>query len=337
MEHNLIMEKQAIGRVTSESKEIYTVKSGIFEYKAKVTGKQIFKASSREDFPAVGDLVEIKILDEGQALIQKILPRKTVLRKKYNGKEDTQIIGTNIDAAFIVESVDRDFSLNRLERYIVLLNEGNIQPIIILNKIDLISPEELKDKIAQINRRFKDIEVISTSIIYDNGIKVIEETIKKDQTYCFLGSSGVGKSSLINKLLKKSTIKTTEISDYSGRGKHTTTSRQMYFLSNNGVVIDNPGMREIGLTESNSAITNVFNDIESLSKKCKFTDCTHIHEPGCAILEALKGKKLDEDKYQNYLKLKKESNFYALTAIDKRQKDRKFGKFIKKALEELDN
>jgi ribosome biogenesis GTPase len=150
-----------------------------------------------------------------------------------------------------------------------------------------------------------------------------------------MGSSGVGKSSLINKLLGKSIIKTKEISTSTNKGKHTTTTREMYFLENGGIVIDNPGTREVGIADSNSGIDNVFDEIIALSKNCKYTDCTHTHESGCAVIEAVETKKLNKDKYLNYIKLKKESEYYEMNDIEKKEKDRKFGKFIKKAKDQL--
>jgi ribosome biogenesis GTPase len=320
-----------IARVVAEHKEAYSVKTANAEYLAKITGKRVFNATSREDYPAVGDWVAITVVDKKRAVIQGILPRKTILRKKYSDKEKTQVIAANIDVAFIVESVDRDYNLNRLERHVVLANEGKIRPAVLLNKIDLISQEELEVKINQIQERFPTIDVIPTSIITEEGLDALTGYIESGKTYCFLGSSGVGKSSLINRLLGGHTIKVSEISKYTGRGKHTTTGRQVYFLDNGGLVVDNPGMREVGMTDSQAGIEDVFGEIAALSQDCKFNDCTHTHEHGCAVLEAIKGGELDENKYLNYLKLKKEAEHYKMTDLEKRKKDRQFGKFIKKA------
>jgi ribosome biogenesis GTPase len=325
----------SIARVVAEHKEIYRVRSANGEYSARITGKQMFNAVKREDYPAVGDWVIITELDKERAVIHKILPRKTILKKKYSNKQDVQIIATNIDTAFVVESLDRDYNLNRFERYFVLANEGGIKPAIILNKVDLVSEIELNKKIDQIKNRFDNIDIISTSVITERGLNESVNYIAKGKTYCFLGSSGVGKSSLINKLLKRDEIKTREISDSTGKGKHTTTVREMYFLENGGIVIDNPGTREVGIADAGTGIENVFDEITFLSKECKYTNCTHMHEPGCAILKAVEDKKLDENKYQNYIKLRKENEYYELTSLDKREKDRKFGKFIKKALNQL--
>lgn len=329
------LKDSSLARVVAEHKEVYRVKNAGGEFLAKITGKQIFHATKREDFPAVGDWVAISDLGDGKAVIQQILPRKTMLKKKYSDKQDAQIIAANIDAAFIIESLDRDYSLNRFERYLVLANTGGIKPTVVLNKADLISETELSQKIEQIKNRFDDVDVIATSAVTERGLRELTDYIVKGKTYCFLGSSGVGKSSLINKLLKQNATKTQEISGQSGRGKHTTTVREMYFLENGGIVIDNPGMREVGMAEADAGLQNVFDEITVLSEECKYADCTHLHEPGCAILKAVTAGNLDEEKYQNYIRLKKENQFYEMTDTEKREKERKFGKFLKKAKDQL--
>jgi len=331
----LKLENFSVARVIAEYKGAYKVKNEKGEYLAKITGKQMFDALTREDYPAVGDWVAITELDAERAVIQAVLPRKTIIKRKYSNKNETQIIATNIDVAFVIESVGRDYNLNRFERYFAIANNGGVKPAIILNKTDLISKEELDLKLAEINSRFNDIDVILTSAVTDEGLNKLKNYILKGKTYCFLGSSGVGKSSLINKLLGKNIIKTENISISTGRGKHATTGRQMYFLENKGIVIDNPGMREVGMTDNKAGINNLFDEINVLAEKCKYADCKHIHENGCEVLVALKSGKLNKDKYSNYIILKKESEHYEMTELEKRKKDQKFGKFIKTAKKEL--
>jgi ribosome biogenesis GTPase len=328
-------------RVTAQHKGGYRVKNASGEYLARITGKQMFTATAKEDFPAVGDWVALSEVDQNQAMIHKILPRKTLLKRtsgdkdRFGEKKETQIIAANIDVALVIESVDRDYSLNRIERYFALASSGGIQGAVILNKIDLLSKEELALKISEIKSRLADATIIATSTLTDEGLAELKKFITKGKTYCFLGSSGVGKSSLINKLLGEALIKTENIGVRSGRGKHATTTREMYFLAGGGIVIDNPGVREVGMTDASAGVRDIFEEITVLAQKCKFVDCTHLHEPGCAVLLAVDAGQLDEGRYANYISLKKETEHNNLTGIEKKEKNRQFGKFIKSAKKEL--
>lgn len=324
-------------RIIAENRGMYKVKDGQGEYLARVTGKQIFKAESREDFPAVGDWVLVSVSDFGEMTIRYILPRKTIIKRKVGVRNEIKIIAANIDVGFVVESVNRDFSLNRIERYFSLLKNENIKPVIVINKIDLISEEELDLKLKLIKERFAGVEIILSSSLNSIGIKEMRDLIVGGWTYCFLGSSGVGKSTLINCLLDEKRIITQEISTHSDRGKHTTTKREMYFLKNGGIVIDTPGIREVGMADTNRGIEDVFFEISNLAQRCKFIDCTHLHEPGCAVLGAVADGSLDKDKYANFVSLKKETEHYELSNFKKREKDRKFGKVIKKIKKDFKN
>lgn len=331
----------SVARVIAEYKEAYRVKNVDGEFLAKITGKQIFTATGREDYPAVGDWVSITEADKEHAVINEILPRQTIIKRRFGNKNkigeknDVQIIATNIDVGFVIESVDRDYSLNRFERYFAILEDGGVRGVIILNKIDLLTEEEIENKINELRDRFNGIDIILTSTINSNGLEELKNYIEKGKTYCFLGSSGVGKSSLINKLIGEEIIETSDISSFSDRGKHTTTGRQMYFLDNGGMVIDNPGIREVGMTNVAHGIDDFFDEISTLGDKCKYIDCTHTHEPGCVVLEAVKSGKINEDKYSNYTNLKKEAEYYTMNDSQKRDKDKSFGKFIKKAKKEI--
>ena len=206
-------------RIIAEHKEMYVLRNEISELSAKITGKMMFTALSREDYPAVGDWVLITVLDDNQAIIREILPRKTVLKRKSVDNSDIQIIASNIDTAFIIQSPDRDYNLNRFERYITLAESESIQPIIILNKIDLISESDLDIRLLEINNRFNNIEIHTTSTVNGKGITGLIQNIKQGLTYCFLGSSGVGKSSIINMILGNNLIKTAETSSSTNRGR----------------------------------------------------------------------------------------------------------------------
>jgi ribosome biogenesis GTPase len=330
-----------VARVVSESRGAYKVRNERGEYLAKITGKQMFNAASREDYPAVGDWVAIEETSEGVAVIRGIIPRATIFKRKigdknrFGEKDSVQVIATNIDVAFVVESVDRDFNLNRLERYFAIAEAGGVRPVVVLNKVDLISAEDLAKKTLEFEKRFPKVDVVLTSTLSGEGLSSLRGHLEAGKTYCFLGSSGVGKSSLINKLFNEDLIKTGEVSLYSDRGRHTTTSRQMYFLNSGAIVIDNPGIREVGMTDVSSGVESVFDEILVLAKKCKYSDCAHVNEPGCAVLRAVKSGKLNEQKYSNYLNLKKETGYYELNDFEKREKDRRFGKMVKKAKKQL--
>ena len=332
----------SIARVIAEHRGVYKVMNQHGTFSAKITGKQMFNASSREDYPVVGDWVSITELPNSQAVIRGIFPRKTVMRRKAGdenragNKIDIQIIGANIDVVYVIESVDRDYNLNRFERYFVLARDGGVKPVIVLNKIDLISKKDLDTKLQELRLRFCDVPIFTTSTVDDKGIDELKNYMLPRHTYCFLGSSGVGKSSLINTLIgEQGSIKTGNVSKYSGRGMHTTTSREMYFLKNGSIVIDNPGIREVGVAIAKETLENLFDEIIALEHSCKYADCTHVHEPGCAVLSALQSGQIDEKKYKNYITLKKEAAHHEMSELEKKKKERQFGKFVNKVKKDL--
>jgi ribosome biogenesis GTPase len=337
---DLAEEDLSVARVFSEHRGAYEIMGEDGVFMAKVTGKHMFDATGREDYPAVGDWVCVRILGAGQAIIHHILPRRTVIKRRYGDKDkignktDVQIIGANIDTAFIVESVSRDFNLNRFERYLSIIGNQGIEPIIIINKIDLISVEDLEELLTRIRSRFEDnFPIISMSTVSGEGLDTLESFLVKGKTYCFLGSSGVGKSSLINKLIGRESIAISDVSSYSDRGKHTTTSRDMYILEGGAIVMDNPGIREVGITGDLGEM--VFDDIPDLATKCRYSDCTHVNEPGCEVLKALEEGRIDRGRYDNYIRLRAESDYYQMSDYEKREKDRSFGKMVNKVKKDM--
>lgn len=319
-----------IGRVISEQKERYIVSTNIGDFDSEITGNMRFSAESREDYPAVGDWVAITTYDNDFAIIHSILPRNSIIKRQAIGKYgEIQIIATNIDYALIVQSINRDFNINRLERYLTICNDSKVQPVIILTKIDLIDELQLNDILNSLDERIKGIPVIPISNESHYGYEKLKEYIKKGKTYCLLGSSGVGKSTLLNNISGRKIMKTDSISSSTNKGKHVTTYRELFVLEDGGIIIDNPGMREVGITDGENGLEITFDVISKLSQLCKFKDCTHIHEIGCAVLEAVKNEEIDKASYENYLKMKKEKEYFESTIEEKRKKDKDFGKMLK--------
>ena len=321
-----------VARVITEHKERYVVKNETGDFEAELIGNLRFTAQDRSDFPAVGDWVAISEYDSNKALIHHVFPRTSIIERQAVGKHgQTQIIATNIDVGFIVQSVNRDFNSNRLERYLTICNASKVTPIIILTKIDLISESELEQLLQNVSERIKNVEIIAISNETSEGIESVKSHIKAGKTYCLLGSSGVGKSTLINSISEKEVMKTGAISESIDRGKHVTTHRELIVLENGGIIIDNPGMREVGITESADGLNTTFETIFELATQCRFSDCTHIHEKGCAILEAIELGEIDEGSYNNYIRLEREQQFFESSAQDKKKKDKNLGKLIKSA------
>jgi len=319
-----------VGRVVSEHKERYVIKTTETEYDGEIIGNLRFSAHNRSDFPAVGDWVAISEYDENKALIHSVFPRKSIIERQAVGKEgEKQIIATNIDYAFIVQAVDRDFNINRIERYLTICHTSKVIPIIILNKIDLINDTELTKLVSKVQERIKQVSVITISNETLNGIEKLKENLMKGKTYCLLGSSGVGKSTLLNNLSGKQLMKTNAISTSTNKGRHVTSHRELLVLENGGILIDNPGMREVGITDSTSGLEITFETIVRLSKDCKFKDCTHITETDCAVIAAVKSGEIDGLSYENYLKMDREKEHFESTVAEKRKKDKDFGKMVK--------
>jgi ribosome biogenesis GTPase / thiamine phosphate phosphatase len=319
-----------LGRVTQEHRERYIVSTGENEYDAEITGNLRFSANSRADFPSVGDWVAMTIYDSDLAIIHKILPRKSVLERQAVGKfGEKQIISANIDVAFIIQSIDNNFNINRLERYLTICYSANIEPVVVISKIDLSTDNDILNASKKLEIREKKVKYILLSNVTQQGLDQILEVLQKGKSYCVVGSSGVGKSTLINNLLKKNILKTGQISQSTNKGRHITEHRELFVLGNGGIIIDTPGMKELGMTDNMEGIKTTFQEIFDLSLRCKFTDCEHMDETGCAVIKALNNGIIDKDSLDNFIKIQSEQQRFQTTLVEKHKKDKAFGKMLK--------
>jgi ribosome biogenesis GTPase / thiamine phosphate phosphatase len=322
-----------VARVVSVHKDSYVITKGFEEVFAELSGHLSYTANSVSDLPTTGDWVYADFYDDTHAIIHDVFSRKTLLKRKTSGKlVDVQLIAANIDVAFIIQSVDYNFNLSRLERYLVMVHEGEITPVVLLSKCDLIprnEVNEIKESVLSVAPR---TTVIAYSNLSGENIDAIKNSLSPGHTYCLLGSSGVGKTTLLNSILGNERFATQSVSKKDNKGRHTTTSRELIQLGNGAMLIDTPGMRELGNMSVDSGIEETFSEILELSQSCKFNNCSHTNEKGCAILAAIKEGELSEQRYINYIKMKNESAFNEMSYFEKRKKDKDFGKLIKSTL-----
>lgn len=320
-----------IARITAVHRNNFTVRSEKGEMSAELSGKFLYAVDSSIDMPTVGDWVQIQCYDnDSLAIINNLFPRKSLLKRKSAGKNiEFQLLAVNVDTAFIIQSADRNFNVNRFERYLVLVKEADIKPVFLLSKSDLTSAEHISEMTKQIEKIDPDCRFIAFSNENGSGLDQIRGSLIHSKTYCLLGSSGVGKSTLLNNLIGDETQKVDVVRERDNRGKHTTTSRQLFMLDNGSMFIDTPGMREMGNFDVDEGISETFVDIVELSKNCLFSDCKHTGINGCAVLEAINNGELDEARFENYLKIKKESDYYEMSYLEKRRKDKSLGKMYK--------
>ena len=327
-----------IARVVAVHKDMYVVTKGGEDISAEITGKLMYASDSAVDLPTTGDWVYVDFPgNDNRAIIHDVADRKTVIKRKKSGKtSDYQLIAANIDVAFIVQAADLDSNLSRLERYLVMINENNIKPVILLSKCDLKSKQEVNEIIEGIATVASQEMVLPFSNKDGMNIDTIKGLLFYGQTYCLLGSSGVGKTTLLNNIIGSARFKTQPVREQDNKGRHTTTRRELIQLDNGAMIVDTPGMRELGNISVDFGIEETFTDIVELSLQCKYRNCRHETEKECALLAALNEGELSEKRYQNYLKMVKESKFNEMSNHGKRKKDKNIGKLIKSAIKKKD-
>jgi len=323
-----------IARISSVNRNSFLVRNESFEVFAELVGSLAFNIESPLDMPTVGDWVAVQYHnDDTFAIIHGVFPRQSMLRRKTPFKKvDFQLIAANIDAALIIQAIDFDFNLRRLERYLVMVEDGKIEPIVLLTKSDLVSPEEVQQRIDEIQQSHLYCPVYPLSNLTGSGLEQIRQLLQPAKTYCLLGSSGVGKSTLINNLIGRDRFETNTVRDKDGKGRHTTTRRQLIVLDEGAMLIDTPGMRELANIGAEEGIDEVFSDLQELAQQCRFSDCTHTREKGCALLAAVEKGEVSEERYRSYLKLLNESSLYEMSYQERRQKEKAFGKRVKEAM-----
>ncbi|HEY6168014.1 MAG TPA: ribosome small subunit-dependent GTPase A [Verrucomicrobiae bacterium] len=311
-------------RVAVEDKHFFRVWTTDAELSAQVTGKLLHEARrDKTKLPKVGDWVAVKLVpNEEKAMIQAILPRRTQLSRKMTGREtEEQILATNIDVAFVVNAADASFNPARLERMLVMAHESGARAVVVLNKIDLC--DDLDAKLAEATRVSGDSPVLAACALTGGGVKKLGELIKPGETVVFIGTSGVGKSSLINRLYGEDIQATLEVRANDAKGRHATSWREMIFLPQGGVVIDTPGMREFHIWLAGEGLNDAFPDVEALAARCHFRDCTHTREKKCAVLDALATGALAQERYESFLKLRRELAYLHNAEAQRSWQDRK--------------
>ena len=325
-----------VARVVAVDREQLLLIDETGPFRAKPTGSYRYRHDLSQDFPCVGDWVCVeKQPGDAPGSIHSLLERKTVLRRRSAGDAiEYQMIAANVDCVIVVQSCHFDFNLSRLERYLVMVRDGGAEPYVLLTKTDLVGPAVVDSQLSEIRAAGITVRVSALSNITQEGVEDLERLLLPGKTYCFVGSSGVGKSTLINRLVGRDVLATKAVSG-TGEGRHTTVRRELLLLEGGALVIDNPGMREFGVLGAEEGISDSFGDITSLASNCRYRDCTHVNEPGCAVREAVQAGEIKQEHYEHYLALRKESEYYDLSYAEKRKKDRDFGRYIKSAKKDL--
>lgn len=319
-------------RVLSQEKGFYRVVTDNGEKLAEVSGKFRFQTTVPSEYPVVGDFVLVNWNESGNsAIIESLLPRKSAFIRKAAGEsQQEQVVAANVDTVFLCMALNNDFNLRRLERYISIAWNSGAMPVVVLTKSDLC--DDLENKLSEVSSIAFGIDILVTTSMEEDGYKELLPFISEGKTIAIIGSSGVGKSTMINRLLGKEYLKTNGLRN-DDKGRHTTTRRELFLLPSGGMVIDTPGMREFGMWDNDTGIERTFTDIEELASQCKFRNCTHTNEPGCAIRSALAMGELQIDRWQSYQKLKAENDYIEdkeSYMIAKGKREKEISKLIKK-------
>ena len=311
------------GRVFLQHNRIYTLYTAAGETEAETTGRLRYLARGAEDLPAVGDWVVMRrTAREGKAKIHELLPRRSKFSRKAAGREtEEQVVAANVDTVFLVTGLDRDFNPRRVERYLIMAWESGAEPVVVLNKADLVEDAEARRE--EIGRVAPGVPVLLLSAKRGEGVEQLLPYAGRGRTVALMGSSGVGKSTIVNRLLGSEVQRTQEVRIGDERGRHTTTHRELFLLEGGGLVLDTPGMRELQLLVSERGLRETFEDIEEIAARCRFGDCRHEGEPACAVREALEGGALDPARYENYRKMRAEMRHAAILQDQRKAQEEK--------------
>jgi ribosome biogenesis GTPase len=328
--------EDTVARVAAVDREQLLLVNQTGPFRAVLAGSYLHRHWLSHELPCVGDWVCVeKQPGDAFGVVHALLERRTSLRRKAAGNAvEYQMIAANVDHVVIVQSCDFDFNLKRLERYLVMATDGGAEPCILLTKTDLVDPAVLAAQVAAVRSAGITAPVLALSNVTRDGVDDLERLLVPGNTYCFVGSSGVGKSTLINRLIGSETLQTRAVSG-TGEGRHTTVRRELIRLEGGALVIDNPGMREFGIIGAGDGMGSSYADIAALASGCRYRDCSHTGEPGCAVVEAVDSGEISREHFENYLKLSQESRYYEMSHAERRRKDRDFGRYIKSVKKDL--